>query len=117
MVLGPGFTGSSLRDVFLSCVPFRLALLALKGLENERSPNAERGFEVIKYPYRMVDEISALGLRHVGYAVPIEYFGPFVSAAMDGLKGLTEGVWEGSRQLGEGCFEGFSVIPASLFSG
>eukprot|EP00913_Durusdinium_trenchii_P022538 g21170.t1 len=56
----------------------RLALIANRVLD--------MSFEVIKYPYRMVDEISALGLRHVGYAVPIEYFGPFVSAAMDGLK-------------------------------
>ncbi|CAK9025545.1 unnamed protein product [Durusdinium trenchii] len=56
----------------------RLALIANRVLD--------MSFEVIKYPYRMVDEISALGLRHVGYAVPIEYFGPFVSAAMETLE-------------------------------
>ena len=31
----------------------------------------------------MVDEISALGLRHVGYAIPVEFFGPFVSACVE----------------------------------
>jgi len=34
-------------------------------------------------PYRLVEEISALGLRHVGYAVPTEFFGPFASAFID----------------------------------
>lgn len=29
-------------------------------------------------PCATVDEIAALGLRHVGYAVPIELFEPFV---------------------------------------
>lgn len=33
----------------------------------------------------MVDEISALGLRHVGYAVPVEFFGPFVNACVETL--------------------------------
>ena len=28
-----------------------------------------------------MDEIAALGLRHVGYAVPIELFEPFVEGA------------------------------------
>ena len=31
-----------------------------------------------KDPCATVDEIAALGLRHVGYAVPIELFEPFV---------------------------------------
>ena len=45
----------------------------------------------------MVDEISALGLRHVGYNVPIEYFGPFVSACIETLQGklvVAEGIAE-----------------------
>lgn len=33
----------------------------------------------------MVDEISAVGLRHVGYAVPVEFFGPFVTACVESL--------------------------------
>ena len=34
----------------------------------------------------MVDEISALGLRHVGYAIPVEFFGPFVTACVETLR-------------------------------
>lgn len=45
-----------------------------------------------KDPCGTVDEIAALGLRHVGYAVPIELFEPFV---------------EGGRRLGETDFRHF----------
>lgn len=45
----------------------------------------DMSLELIKYPYRMVDEISAVGLRHVGYAVPVEFFGPFVTACVESL--------------------------------
>eukprot|EP00434_Breviolum_minutum_P018136 symbB.v1.2.015999.t1/scaffold1207.1/size131524/1 len=45
---------------------------------------ADRGMELshalYKDPCATVDEIAALGLRHVGYAVPIELFEPFVEA-------------------------------------
>ncbi|CAJ1358611.1 unnamed protein product [Effrenium voratum] len=40
-------------------------------------------------PREMVENISALGLRHVGYAIPIELFAPFVSATVEVLRGLT----------------------------
>jgi uncharacterized membrane protein YgcG len=39
-------------------------------------------------PVRMVDDISGLGLRHVGYAIPTELFGPFVSVCVEVVKGL-----------------------------
>lgn len=35
-----------------------------------------------KDPCATVDEIAALGLRHVGYAVPIELFEPFVEGQL-----------------------------------
>jgi len=41
-----------------------------------------------KEPIKMVDDISALGLRHVGYAIPTEHFPPFVSACIDVLINL-----------------------------
>ena len=41
--------------------------------------------DIYKTPVKMVDDISALGLRHVGYAIPTEFFGPFVSACVDVL--------------------------------
>ena len=61
----------------------RLALIANRVLDMSH--------EIFKYPYRMVDEISALGLRHVGYAVPIEYFGPFVSSCIETLQAEISG--------------------------
>lgn len=34
----------------------------------------------------MVDYLSALGLRHVGYGVPIELFGPFTDSCVQVMK-------------------------------
>lgn len=39
--------------------------------------------EMFKQPRKMVQEISGLGLRHVGFGIPTEMFGPYVSAAVD----------------------------------
>ena len=36
--------------------------------------------DMFKDPGRMVEEISALGLRHVGFGIPTDLFGPFVTA-------------------------------------
>jgi len=41
--------------------------------------------EIYQSPVKMVDDISALGLRHVGYAIPTELFGPFVTACVEVL--------------------------------
>lgn len=41
-------------------------------------------------PHRMTSDISALGLRHVGYGIPTDLFGPFVSAAGDVMKKYTD---------------------------
>lgn len=46
--------------------------------------------EMYKDPTRMVDEMSALGLRHVGYGIPTEFFSPFVSCVLDSLKEFTQ---------------------------
>jgi hemoglobin-like flavoprotein len=40
-------------------------------------------------PVKMVDDISALGLRHVGYGIPTELFGPFVTACVEVLMTVT----------------------------
>eukprot|EP00931_Biecheleriopsis_adriatica_P069428 TRINITY_DN4327_c0_g1_i2.p1 TRINITY_DN4327_c0_g1~~TRINITY_DN4327_c0_g1_i2.p1 ORF type:complete len:1143 (+),score=249.93 TRINITY_DN4327_c0_g1_i2:113-3541(+) len=42
--------------------------------------------DLYKEPWRMVDDISALGLRHVGYAIPTELFAPFVTATVEVLQ-------------------------------
>lgn len=36
--------------------------------------------EIYKRPRELMEEISALGLRHVGYGIPTELFMPFVEA-------------------------------------
>ncbi len=49
----------------------------------------EMTLNIFKNPLGMSDEISALGLRHVGYAVPTELFGAFVSACIQVMRDLT----------------------------
>eukprot|EP00434_Breviolum_minutum_P023711 symbB.v1.2.020915.t1/scaffold1785.1/size101431/3 len=46
----------------------------------------QMGLELLGEPWQMVDEISALGLRHVGYGIPTEMFSPFIEAAVDSMK-------------------------------
>ena len=46
--------------------------------------------EIYRDPVKMVDDVSALGLRHVGYAIPTEFFGPFVSACVEVLMTYTD---------------------------
>merc|ERR1719401_2652452 len=46
--------------------------------------------DMYKDPKRMVEDISALGLRHVGYGIPTELFGPFVTACVQVVRTLTE---------------------------
>ncbi|CAE6962456.1 unnamed protein product [Symbiodinium natans] len=45
--------------------------------------------EMFNSPRSMVEDISALGLRHVGYAIPTELFPPFVSSAVDVVRSMT----------------------------
>lgn len=60
---------------------------------------AERVFlitlELYRDPKRVVNEISALGLRHVGFGIPTELFSPYVTASVEILQavcGATEAV-------------------------
>merc|ERR1719401_2307780 len=46
--------------------------------------------DMYKEPKRMVEDISALGLRHVGYGIPTDLFGPFVSGCVAVVRNLTE---------------------------
>jgi len=54
--------------------------------------------DMYREPVRMVDDISALGLRHVGYAIPTEYMPPFASACVEVVQGLTKD---------QNCIDGF----------
>eukprot|EP00913_Durusdinium_trenchii_P032174 g30127.t1 len=46
--------------------------------------------EIYAEPWQMIDDLSALGLRHVGYGVPTEMFAPFVCACVDVIRGATD---------------------------
>mmetsp|Transcript_23567 Transcript_23567/g.42567 ORF Transcript_23567/g.42567 Transcript_23567/m.42567 type:complete len:1226 (-) Transcript_23567:316-3993(-) len=48
----------------------------------------EMTLDMYKEPKRMVDDISALGLRHVGYGIPTEFFSPFVTACVEVVREL-----------------------------
>jgi len=49
----------------------------------------EMTLEMYRQPKAMVEDLSALGLRHVGYSIPTEFFGPFVSGAVDVIHAIT----------------------------
>mmetsp|Transcript_98483 Transcript_98483/g.153896 ORF Transcript_98483/g.153896 Transcript_98483/m.153896 type:complete len:1144 (-) Transcript_98483:100-3531(-) len=44
--------------------------------------------EIYANPVKMVDDVSALGLRHVGYGIPTELFGPFVTACVEAVQSV-----------------------------
>mmetsp|Transcript_32664 Transcript_32664/g.87685 ORF Transcript_32664/g.87685 Transcript_32664/m.87685 type:complete len:1245 (-) Transcript_32664:602-4336(-) len=46
--------------------------------------------DIFQDPVQMVDDISALGLRHVGYGVPTEIIAPFVSCWVDVARRYTQ---------------------------
>eukprot|EP00933_Yihiella_yeosuensis_P026151 TRINITY_DN20287_c2_g1_i1.p1 TRINITY_DN20287_c2_g1~~TRINITY_DN20287_c2_g1_i1.p1 ORF type:complete len:1012 (-),score=255.36 TRINITY_DN20287_c2_g1_i1:249-3284(-) len=48
----------------------------------------EMTLEMYRDPRKMVEDISALGLRHVGYGIPTEFFAPFVSGACEVLQSM-----------------------------
>jgi hypothetical protein len=62
-------------------------------LKKKRSPfpSQEMTLELYMDPLTMVDQISACGLRHVGYGVPTELFVPLVAA-------YTDATWRTWRQ-------------------
>lgn len=45
--------------------------------------------ELYRGPTKMVDDISALGLRHVGYGIPTELFGPFCTCCIEVVGTIT----------------------------
>ena len=45
--------------------------------------------EMFREPRKMMKDISALGLRHVGHAIPTEFFAPFVSGTVEVVRTMT----------------------------
>merc|ERR1712226_624649 len=46
--------------------------------------------DIYKDPKKMVEDISALGLRHVGYGIPTDLFGAFVTGCVQVVRTLTD---------------------------
>ncbi|CAJ1354837.1 unnamed protein product [Effrenium voratum] len=49
----------------------------------------EMTVEMFREPRKMVQEISGLGLRHVGWGIPPELFGPYTSGAVETVRSMT----------------------------
>lgn len=49
----------------------------------------ELTIEMYRDPKKMVNDLSALGLRHVGYGVLTEFFAPYVSGAVEVVRSMT----------------------------
>lgn len=45
--------------------------------------------ELFREPWQMVNNLSALGLRHVGYGIPTDYFPAFVTACVEVMQTTT----------------------------
>eukprot|EP00913_Durusdinium_trenchii_P012502 g11738.t1 len=71
----------------------------------------------------MVDELSALGLRHRGYGVPIELFGPFADSCVEVIKPVIDALPEGKALAASGDAFGLSpkndspMVPTKSGSG
>lgn len=52
--------------------------------------NYEMTIEMFENPGKVVQDLSALGLRHVGYGVPVELFPPFVVSAVEAVAEVTD---------------------------
>jgi len=48
--------------------------------------------EMYQKPVEMVDEISAVGLRHVGYGIPTEFLGPYVTSQVEVMQSSTKNI-------------------------
>lgn len=46
--------------------------------------------DIFRDPSKLVNTLSALGLRHVGYGIPTELFGAFVTGSIEAVKEMTE---------------------------
>ena len=63
----------------------------------------------------MVDEVSSLDLRHVGYATPTEFRGPFAPACVEVLMTITSDMDAMERH---GCTGSCGcLIPAGVVDG
>lgn len=65
--------------------------------------------ELFHDPWGMADDLSALGLRHVGYGVPTELFGPFVTCCIQEMS-----LWSNDEDALEGFRWSMGLIAKIL---
>lgn len=74
-----------------------------------RVPWQEMTLELYMDPLTSVDQISACGLRHVGYGVPTELFVPLVAAYTDATWRMQTSWWFRGDYNGKSmCFHSMS---------
>lgn len=85
--------------------------------------------DIYKDTHGVIEDLSALGLRHVGYGIPTELVGPFVSAAIEACGLLAQPVrsegfrprmvqcpWDASRMIAEDEIAGQAAVEAFSWS-
>ncbi|CAE8611552.1 unnamed protein product [Polarella glacialis] len=82
--------------------------------------------DMFQDPWQLTDDISALGLRHVGYGIPTQLFGPFVSCCVEvigeatdsknGLEGFRWSLALISRLLVRTITEGSTIVMKAVNS-
>ncbi|CAJ1397198.1 unnamed protein product [Effrenium voratum] len=80
--------------------------------------------DIFRAPRKLVEDISALGLRHVGYEVPVELFSPFVAAAVEVVRDMAtdKAAAEGfnwaltlvAKILTRTCLEGSTIVMKAI---
>lgn len=66
---------------------FQTLLQNVFGVAQKKIQVLQSSYDMYHKPKNdMVDYLSALGLRHVGYGVPIELFGPFTDSCVQVMK-------------------------------
>lgn len=61
----------------------------------------EMALEIYSAPVKVVEEMSALGLRHVGYGIPSELIKPFSASVIEVFQGLLDSTSESQMHAGE----------------
>eukprot|EP00929_Paragymnodinium_shiwhaense_P042210 TRINITY_DN2187_c0_g1_i4.p1 TRINITY_DN2187_c0_g1~~TRINITY_DN2187_c0_g1_i4.p1 ORF type:complete len:1140 (+),score=240.24 TRINITY_DN2187_c0_g1_i4:69-3488(+) len=80
--------------------------------------------DIYRDPIKMVDFVSGLGLRHVGYGIPTDLFGPFVSvcvevvqalgAATDAVEGFRWALALVAKMLVRTILEGSTIVMKAI---
>jgi len=81
--------------------------------------------ELVEEPHRMIDHMSSLGLRHVGYGIPTELIGPLVTVYVEvvaeycseqplALEAFRWSLWLVSKMLVRTINEGSTIVMKAI---